>query len=177
MIVRGFGKTLTVAGIAPMPLRATGEPVTVVLAVIANVPFTVPMAVGLKTTLMVQVAVATVRVPVQVPPAAPAGREKLDGENTRVMPVTSPVPVLFNTSCMDALVAPGATLLKLSGPPLTLATGVFGGRTYSTAPMSTALLVFLVLPKKSNAGASPKFVGAVFFDMALIASVELEVSS
>ena len=47
----------------------TGEPVMATLAVMVSVPLTKPGgAIGENTTVMVQVAVATVRVPVQVPP-------------------------------------------------------------------------------------------------------------
>ena len=57
----------------PVPLRPTGEPVTVTLPVMVSVAFTRPGAVGENATLIVQV-LAPARVPVQVPPAAPAGR-------------------------------------------------------------------------------------------------------
>ena len=51
----------------PVPLSATGEPVTATLAKMLSVPDTAPVAVGVNTTLMVQVAPAA-RVAVQVPP-------------------------------------------------------------------------------------------------------------
>src|ERR1035441_2026392 len=51
----------------PVPLSDTGEPATATLAVIGSVAGTEPAAVGLKTTVMVQVVPAA-KVAPQVPP-------------------------------------------------------------------------------------------------------------
>jgi len=61
------------AAATPVPLRATGEPVTGTLAVMVNVADAEPAAFGENTTVIVQLPGANVVV--QVPPAAPAGRE------------------------------------------------------------------------------------------------------
>jgi len=71
--VAGVRVALTTAAM-PVPVRVTGEPVTVTFAVMVNVPFAAPGgAIGENTTLIVQVPAAGVSVPVQVPlPPPPA---------------------------------------------------------------------------------------------------------
>jgi hypothetical protein len=88
MVGIGFGVIATVR-ITPVPLSATGDPVTVALVpVIVAVPLAAPAAVGLNRTLMVQVAAAA-SVAVQLPPL------RLKGAVTATaMPVKAPVPVL-----------------------------------------------------------------------------------
>ena len=78
----------------PVPLKDTGDPVTVTLPVMVNVPATGPVTDGENTTLMVQVPAAAVSVAPQVPPAAPAGLEKVGDEKASVLPVRLAAPVL-----------------------------------------------------------------------------------
>src|SRR6516165_4710426 len=92
-----------ITGATPVPVSPTGEPVTATLARIVRVPVTVPRAVGVNTTLMVQVA-PFARVAVQVPPAVPAGREKTAFEKVSEMPVPGAVPVLCSVKVCAALV-------------------------------------------------------------------------
>src|SRR5258707_13041123 len=64
-------------GVTPVPLRPTGEPVTATLALMVNVPVDAPAAVGVNTTLIVQLPVTTLRVAgagPQVPPPPPVAR-------------------------------------------------------------------------------------------------------
>ena len=63
------------------------------------------------------------------------------------MPVRLDPPVLLRVRVWAALVVPMVTLLKVSGPPVMLATAGPVGAVNSTAPTSTALLFFLGLPK------------------------------
>jgi len=72
---------------------------------------------------------------------------------TRIL-VAPPVPVLLSVRVCDPLVVPVTTLPKFSDPAETLRTGVLAAATNSTAPASTALFVFLGVPKKSFAGAA-----------------------
>jgi len=65
--VGGVKLALTVAA-TPVPLRATGEPLTVTLAVMVTVPVFAPAVVGENVTVIVQLAPAAKVVP-QVPPA------------------------------------------------------------------------------------------------------------
>jgi hypothetical protein len=144
----GLGLTLALEVEAiPVPVRVTGEPVTATFAVMVAVPVAAPVAVGENTTAMVQVA-AGASVAVQVPP---------DWENgavtTTAIPVRLAPPVLCSVRVCAALVVPVVWLPKANGPPVTLAIAV-AAPTYSTAPASTKLLVFLALPKKSRLGAS-----------------------
>jgi len=81
----------------PVPLSATGEPVTVTLAAIVSVPANDPEVLGAKTTLMVHVE-AAFNVPPHVPPAVPIGREN-GAVAEIVIPVRLAVPTLCNTSC------------------------------------------------------------------------------
>jgi hypothetical protein len=75
----------------PVPLNATGEPLTALLAVMINDPVTAPAVAGANCTVIVQVAFAfkvNVAVAGQEPPATPAGREKPEaGIPAREMPV------------------------------------------------------------------------------------------
>jgi len=57
----------------PVPVRATGDPVTATFAAIVAVPATAPSAVGENATLIVQVLFGGKALP-HVPPAVPAGR-------------------------------------------------------------------------------------------------------
>lgn len=74
----------------PEPLSATGEPVTVTLAFIVAVPVNAVADVGANTILIVHVAPAA-KVPAQVPPAAPPGREN-GAVTVSLMPVAAAVP-------------------------------------------------------------------------------------
>jgi len=65
--VGGVRLALTVAA-PPVPLRATGEPLTVTLAVMVTVPVFEPTLVGENVTVIVQEAPAA-KVAPQVPPA------------------------------------------------------------------------------------------------------------
>jgi hypothetical protein len=140
----GARLALTTAA-TPVPLRPTGEPFTATFAVIVRVWFTVPAAVGEKTTLMVQFEPAARVVP-QVPPADPAGRAKVGDEKARAMPVAPALPEFWSVSVRDELVVPVTTLPKASGPPVTVSTAE-AGPLNSTAPMSTDPLVFLGFSK------------------------------
>jgi len=68
----GFGVRVIAA--TPVPESPTGEPVTGTLALMVTVAFIAPVVLGWNTTLMVQLAPGN-RGLVQLPPAAPAGRE------------------------------------------------------------------------------------------------------
>src|SRR3981189_3857986 len=57
----------------PVPVRATGDPVTATFAAIVAVPATAPSAVGENATLIVQVLFGGKALP-HVPPAVPARR-------------------------------------------------------------------------------------------------------
>src|ERR1700688_3080424 len=87
-----------ITGNTPVPLSATGEPVTFTLAKMVSVPFTAPVAVGVNTTLMVQV-VPGFKVVVQVPPA----REKTGDENSSEISNPCAVPVLCSVRVRAAL--------------------------------------------------------------------------
>ena len=70
VMVNGLGVIVTVpggGGAIPVPLRATGDPVTGTLPAMVRVALTRPVAVGVKTTVMVQLDPAA-KVVVQVPP-------------------------------------------------------------------------------------------------------------
>ena len=106
---RGLGLTLAVgAGGVPVPLRATGEPLTGTLPVMDSVPLTDPVIVGEKTTLIVQVAPPARLVP-QVPPAAPVGREYTVDENVREIAVRFAPPLFDSVSVWGVLLLPVAT--------------------------------------------------------------------
>ena len=130
---------------APVPLSETGDPVTLTLAVIVSVPVKGPAAVGVKTTLIVQVD-AAFKVPPHVPPAAPAGLEK-GAVAVIVMPVRLAVPTLCSTTCCEALVLPAPMVPNDSGPPVTFAIAVAAPATNSTAPASTKPFVLRCVPK------------------------------
>ena len=160
---RGDGLTVNVrVAAAPVPLRETGEPATAPLvAVIVAVPVKATAVAGENTTLIVQLAPAA-RVPVQVPPAPPPGRENgtglaegVDAKATPI-PVAAPFPVLDNVKVSAALVVPTTVLGKLSEVGLTLRVGdVVGKPWYSIAPMSNALWLEgsgRAFPKKSVLG-------------------------
>lgn len=75
----------------PVPLSATGEPVTVTLAFIVAVPVNAVADVGANTILIVHVAPGA-KVPPQVPLAAPPGREN-GAVTVSLMPVAAAPPV------------------------------------------------------------------------------------
>ena len=83
-------------GAVPVPLRFTGCPVIpALLAVTVICAVRAPVAVGMNTMLIVQLEAAAKLVP-QVPPAAPAGREKSVAfvpVKPTVMPVSVAPPV------------------------------------------------------------------------------------
>src|ERR1700730_9880912 len=80
----GLGATVAErSGATPVPLSATGDPVTATLARMVTVPLYDCAAVGANVTLMVQVAPAAKVVP-QVPPPV-VGRANTDGEKLRRM--------------------------------------------------------------------------------------------
>src|SRR5271169_2111423 len=148
-------------GVTPVPLSATGEPVTATLAKMVSVPDAAPVAVGVNTTLMVQVA-PVARVVVQVPP----DREKTVDEKARVIPVPAAVPVLCSVRVRAALAKPTAWLPKASGPPVTLSVATGATEPNSTAPGSNFVSVGvpgsgLRLPKKSVLGTRLKFASVV----------------
>src|SRR5271165_1195507 len=116
----------------PVPLSATGEPVTGTLAKIVNVPVTAPSAVGVNTTLMVQVAPAA-KVAVQVLLAA---SEKTADEKTASIPLAAPVPVLCSVRVRAAVGKPMPALPKASGPPVTLSIATGAAEPTSIAPGS-----------------------------------------
>ena len=97
-----------------------------------SVPVAAPSAVGVNTTLMVQVAPAA-KVVVQVPPP---DREKSVDEKVSVMPVPAAVPVLCSVRVRAAVAKPMPALPKASGPPVTLSTATGGVEPNSTAPGS-----------------------------------------
>src|ERR1700687_2419774 len=147
----GFAVGLQLAGVraalsTPVPLSATGEPMTGTLAVMASVPVAAPAAVGRNTTLMVQVVPAARVVP-QVPPAAPAGRAK-GPVNAKVMPVAVVPPVFLSVRVCAERLVPNASDV---GDTLRTATPLVWN---STAPTSIAPAISgLGLPKKSLVGA------------------------
>ena len=142
--------------VTPFPVRVTGEPVTATFAVMVSVAFTVPIAVGVNLTLIVQVPAAGGKVAPQVPPAVPPGREKRGEEKASVIPVRFAVPVLCSVRVCDALVVAGVVTptVNVSGPPVTLAIGAAAAPANSTAPISNPAPCGLVLPKKSVPGAN-----------------------
>jgi hypothetical protein len=151
------GVTLS-AGARPVPLNATGEPVTVTFAVMVAVPVAAPAAVGENTTLIVQVDAAA-RSPVQVPPAEPVGL-KNGPVKTTGMPVAVVPPVLLSVRVWAALVVPTVWAPNASDVGFTASTAgvVAVWVTNSTAPMSMWVELPVSgrgLPKKSVAGAEP----------------------
>lgn len=88
----GATEAVRTAGM-PVPLNEIGDPFTLAPAVMLTVPPYIWAEVGLKTTLMVQVAFAA-RVTPQVPPAAPPGREKPAGKAPTAIPVAVATPSL-----------------------------------------------------------------------------------
>ncbi len=136
-----------ITGVTPVPVKDTGAPVTVTLAVMVAVPVAAPVAVGANATVMVQLVPAA-RVAPQVPPVLENGA----APTPIVIPVAPRVPVLLNVR-FSVLVCPVATLPNASGLGETLSTAA-GVATNSTAPASTALFVFRFLPKKSCEGAA-----------------------
>jgi hypothetical protein len=130
---------------APVPLKETADPVTLTLALIVSVPAKGPAAVGVNTTLIVQVDAAFNVVP-HVPPAVPAGLEN-GAVAVIVMPLRLAVPTLCTMSCCGALVLPVAIVPNDNGPPVTFAIAVAAAGTNSTAPAFTKPLVFRCVPK------------------------------
>jgi hypothetical protein len=128
-----------------VPLSETGDPVTVTLAAMVSVPENEPVVVGANTTLIVHVD-AAFNVPLHVPPAVPAGREK-GAVAVIAMPVRVAVPTLRRTSCFAVLVVPVPMVPNDSGPPVTFAIAVAAPGTNSTAPASTNPFVFRGVPK------------------------------
>src|SRR6202035_125440 len=106
-------KLALITGVAPVPVNVTGDPVTATLAVMVNVPFAGPTAVGGNVTVIVQVEGGA-----NVAPQLPPAREYSVGANTSVMPVRLAVPVLCSVRVREALVVPDPTLPKASGPPV-----------------------------------------------------------
>ena len=86
--VAGVRVALTTAA-TPVPVNATGEPVTGTLAVIAAVPVDAPVAVGENTTLIVQVAPAAKVVP-QVPGVVVDREKGAETATATVVAVTVP---------------------------------------------------------------------------------------
>jgi hypothetical protein len=130
---------------APVPLSETGDPVTLTLAVIVSVPAKEPAAVGVNTTLIVQVDAAFNVVP-HVPPVVPASLEN-GAVAVIVIPVRLAVPTLCSTSCCGALMLPVPIVPNDNGPPVTFAIAVAAAGTNSTAPASTKPSVLRCVPK------------------------------
>ena len=104
----------------PVPLNATGDPTTGKLPLIVRLPVAAPVAVGLNTTLMVQVA-PLASVAAQVPPAV--ARANCAVNTSGKVKVNAPPEVLLTMSCIDALVVPATTFPNASGPPVTATEG------------------------------------------------------
>jgi hypothetical protein len=103
----GLGLTVAVRVTAvPVPVRETGEPVTVTLAEIVAVPIEATTVFGEKTTLMVQVEPAD-RAAAQVPPAVPVGLAN-GAVTATTMPVAFAPPVLESEMVCAALVLPAS---------------------------------------------------------------------
>ena len=100
-----LGVTLKVRVAAtPDPLSETGEPATATLAAKVAVPLADPVAVGVKTTLTVQLAPAA-KVAAHVPPAVPPGREN-GAVIATAIPVAVAPPELVSVRGCEALVVP-----------------------------------------------------------------------
>src|ERR1700726_4075410 len=140
-------------GATPVPVSATGEPLTATLAAMVAVPVFAPVEVGENTMLIVQLTPAA-SVAVQVPPAPPVGRENcvpgppVSVATTTLIPVAPAVPVLDSVRVCAALVPPAPTLPKATDVGVTLSTAVAPPPppAISTAPASTALLVLRAVP-------------------------------
>jgi hypothetical protein len=141
----GVSVALTMSAM-PVPVRVTGDPTTVALPLMVRLPVTAPVAVGLNTTLIVQAA-PFASVAAQVPPAVARANRVV---NTSPVKVKVAPEVLVTVNVCEALVVPTGTLPKAKGPPVT---ATEGGWTYSTAPMSTDPLAFLLVPRISTPGA------------------------
>ena len=145
--VGGASNPLTTGGI-PVPLRPTGEPVTGTLAAMVTVPAAGP-AVGENVTVIVQFcSKAVVRQGASAGASSACERRRDSDRNAGQKCVARVV------QCQKSLVLvePTATLPKLSGPPVTLATAA-AGTTNSTAPTSNTPAWGRVVPKKSVLGA------------------------
>ena len=125
---------LIVGGGAPEPLSATGEPLTPTLAVIVAVPVNAVADVGVNTILIVQFAPG-VKLPAQVPAAAPPGREN-GGVTATVMPVAAAPPVFARVRVRAALVLPTPVLGKLNEVGVTRSIATLDADWNSTAPTS-----------------------------------------
>jgi len=144
-VSRGVGVAATLE--TPVPMRVTGEPVTVPFEVIVTDPLAGPLAVGENLTRIVQFA-PTASVVVQLPPL------RLNGAVTAtLMPVNPTAPVLVSVSVWFALFVPVRVLAKVSEVGATLADAVIVPAS-STAPMSNPVPCGRGLPKKSLVGAA-----------------------
>src|ERR1035441_2708088 len=114
-------------------------------------PDAAPVVVAENTTPMVQVDPAASVAP-HVPAAPPVALEN-GPVKAMAMPAAPAVPVLCSVRFCAALVVE-AGALNVSEVGATFKNASAGPATNSTAPASTALLVFLAIPKKSNAGAA-----------------------
>lgn len=118
---------LIVGGAGAVPLRATGEPFTVigaavVPAVIVAVPLKVPAVVGANTMLIVQVAPAPRVVP-QLLFGPPVGREN-GAVTATAIPVAVAVPSFSRVSVCAVLVVPTMTVPKFSASGVTTSDAV-----------------------------------------------------
>jgi hypothetical protein len=86
-------RVAAITAAVPVPLNDTGEPVTVTLPVMASVPVAGPVAVGWKTTRMVQL-VPPARV---APHESPVPREN-GPVNVAVRPVKATPPELLSVT-------------------------------------------------------------------------------
>jgi hypothetical protein len=118
----GVTEAVRITGM-PVPLNETGDPFTAAVAVMARLPPYACTAVGLNTTLMVQVEFAAnvnVVVVLQVPPAPPAGRENPAGKAPMVMPVAVVTPSFLSVRVWAAVVVLTTTLPYVSADGVTI---------------------------------------------------------
>lgn len=129
----GLGLTVAERGATPVPVKATGELTTPTpAAVIVTVPVAGPVAVGVKTTLMVQEVLAA-RVAPQVPPNV--GRAK-GADTTMELMVVAVENVLVRVRVLVALVVETTCAPNARDAGVTVSEG---GAMNSIAPTSTAL--------------------------------------
>jgi hypothetical protein len=148
----GLGVTVAAETAAtPVPVTGTGALVTVTpLAVTVSEPDWAPrvLAVGANDTVIVQFAPAASVTPQVV--VLPNGAARVP----TAMPFAITVPLLRNVRVMFGVVTPTALLPKAAEVGVTVRIAVAAVPENSTAPISTAAPVFLLLPKKSYIGAS-----------------------
>jgi hypothetical protein len=122
--------------LTPVPLSATGEPVTALLAVIVTDPVAGPEIVGANCTTIVQEAPAA-NVARQVPPGIPAGRENPEaGIPAREMPVKAALLGAVSVKTCVGTAAPVKPNLTFPNVSVLGATDEFAPDVNCTAPMS-----------------------------------------